>query len=155
MLEINNTTKQKINLPKIQKITDKFLITYKKFGWEVSLAIVGDARMKRLNREYRHHDKVTDVLSWPATSGQSSRQLKYLGEIVIDINEAQRTGKYREMLTELGLDPRHLPAADYIFYFLLAHGLLHLLGYDDGTTKERLVMLKKGQVFLQQALAGK
>ena len=111
MLEINNTTKQRINLKKTQEIATKFLRAYKKTGQEVSLAIVADAKMKSLNFHYRGIAKATDVLSFPG-----EKSAKFLGEIVIDIQEARRAGKYREMFKELDLDLRRLPA-DYIFYF--------------------------------------
>ena len=157
MLEINNTTKYRIDLKKTKAVVEEFLRVYKKAGWEVSLAIIGDARMRRLNHEYRGIDKTTDVLSFPAAddlraiekpAGVSQARLKpdkYLGEIIINIQEAKRMGKYREMFKELGLK-----AADpYLFYFLLVHGLLHLAGYDDKTEKGRREMLKRGKDFLK------
>ena len=146
MLEINNTTKQRINLKKTQEIATKFLRAYKKTGQEVSLAIVADAKMKSLNFHYRGIAKATDVLSFPG-----EKSAKFLGEIVIDIQEARRAGKYREMFKELDLDLRRLPA-DYIFYFLFVHGLLHLCGYDDKTKKGREIMLKRGREFLLKVL---
>lgn len=156
MLEINNTTKQKINLKKTAALAESFLRAYKKTGWSVSLAIVGDARMRRLNHQYRGLDKATDVLSFAALDlpgghgqGRLKTANKYLGEIVIDIQEARRIKKYQEMIGELGLDFKTL-IGDYIFYFLLIHGLLHLLGYDDATVPERQEMLKKGRDFLRR-----
>jgi probable rRNA maturation factor len=125
---------------------EQFLKVYKKSNCEVSLAIVSDAKIKRLNQDYRGINKVTDVLSFPGLTG------KYLGEIVINIQEARRPKKYQAMLEELGLDIKRLPTTDYIFYFLLVHGLLHLLGYDDQTDQARIVMLQRGQNFLQPVL---
>ena len=153
MLEINNTTKQKINLKKTAALAEDFLRVYKKAGGEVSLAIVGDARMRSLNYQYRGIDKATDVLSFVNSNlgGGPAKKLKnsdqYLGEIVINIQEARRGKKYQEMLRELGMASGQI-SADYIFYFLLIHGLLHLLGYDDQTVKGRQKMLKRGQDFL-------
>lgn len=144
MLEINNTTKQKINQKKIRALTEKFLCAYKKVGYNVSLAIVADAKMRRLNNEYRGYDKTTDVLSF-----SGAKESKFLGEIVINIQEARRVGKYQEMLGELGVNLKRLPA-DYIFYFLLVHGLLHLCGYDDNTQRAREKMLSLGQAFLEK-----
>lgn len=144
MLEINNTTKQKINQKKIKEITEKFLRAYKKVGQGVSLAVVGDAKMQRLNNEYRGYDKTTDVLSF-----SGAPESKFLGEIVINIQEASRAGKYQAMLEELGVNPTRL-SADYIFYFLLVHGLLHLCGYDDLTEKGRQEMLRRGRYFLNK-----
>jgi probable rRNA maturation factor len=149
MLAINNTTRQKINLKKTQAIGEEFLRVNKKSDWEISLAIVGDAAMRRLNRDYRGQDKTTDVLSFSVSNNS--------GEIIINIQEAKRVKKYGEMLGELGADRVRAgrggnliaQSQDYIFYFLLVHGLLHLVGYDDKTDKERRRMLKKGKEFLE------
>lgn len=144
MLEINNTTRQKINRRQLTDIVEKFLRTHKKKSGEVSLAIIGPARMKRLNEDYRGIAKTTDVLSFP---NDGSLPSKFLGEIIINIEETKKVAKYREMFAEISLDHR---GANYILDFLLVHGLLHLLGYDDETEKDRLEMLRLGRDFLKR-----
>jgi len=138
MIEINNTTRQKIDKKKIERLAARFLRVCKKNKALISLAIVGSARMKQLNLRYRKINKTTDVLSFPGEG-------KYLGEVIINIQETKKPFKYKEIL-----DNRH--GASYIFYFLLVHGLLHLIGYDDRTERERLAILKKGEKFLDLAL---
>lgn len=86
---------------------------------DLSIAIVSDARMRALNRQFRGKDKVTDVLSFPAeTRG-------FLGDIVIAAGVARRQA--REAGHSVQTECR----------VLALHGLLHLLGYDhesdDGT----------------------
>jgi probable rRNA maturation factor len=90
---------------------------------EVAIAIVSDARIRALNRQYRRKDRPTDVLSFPV--GGSSRleaQPPLLGDVVIAAGVARRQAReaghtYQSELRVLAL-----------------HGLLHLLGYDhDGT----------------------
>lgn len=131
MLEINNTTKQKINIAKTKKIVEAWLLKNKKKNWEVSLAIVGPARMKSLNNIYRGIDKTTDVLSFTD-----------LREIIINVEETKKANKYLEVFGEK-------KSADYIFYFLLVHGLLHLIGYEDDKEDERQKMLSLGKRFLE------
>ena len=88
----------------------------------VSIAIVDDANVRRLNRTYRRRDYATDVLSFPAGDPPAGTAAiphpGFLGDIVIARGVARR--KAREAghseLTELRL--------------LALHGLLHLLGYD-------------------------
>jgi probable rRNA maturation factor len=87
----------------------------------VSVALVSDARVRALNREYRGRDSATDVLSFP--SGGPSRPLKtasdrFLGDIVVALGVARRQARAagHSELTELRV--------------LVLHGLLHLLGYD-------------------------
>ncbi|HSK09568.1 MAG TPA: rRNA maturation RNase YbeY [Vicinamibacterales bacterium] len=83
----------------------------------VSVALVPDGAMRRLNREYARVDHVTDVLSFPAAppAGASAR---LLGDIVIATGVARRQARAagHAYSTELRV--------------LALHGLLHLLGYD-------------------------
>lgn len=144
MVEINNTTKQKINAAKVKSLVEAFLATYKKSAFEVSVAVIGAARMQKLNKAYRGIDKPTDVLSF-AGGRNDSRQKKYLGEVIINIAEVKKAGKYLEVF---GLKK----SADYIFYFLLVHGLLHLVGYNDEKESDRLKMLSLGERFLEEWL---
>ena len=78
----------------------------------VAIAVVPDGRIRELNRQYRHKDAATDVLSFPADEpGQ-------LGDIVIALGVARRQAK----------SARHSLSSE--IRVLALHGLLHLLGYD-------------------------
>ena len=86
---------------------------------ELSIALVGDRAIRRLNRTWRRQDKATDVLSFPA--GESPGGVPgpvLLGDVVLSLDTAARAA--REEGREVGEE-----LARY-----LAHGLLHLLGYD-------------------------
>jgi probable rRNA maturation factor len=87
-------------------------------GVELSLSIVGDARIRALNREWRGKDKPTDVLSFP----QGDR---LLGDVVISIQTARRAARVHGVSLSRELD------------LYLAHGLLHLLGYDHHRASDR------------------
>jgi len=141
MVEINNTTTQKINLKKTKKVIEDFLDYYHKNNWEVSIAIVGPKKIQKLNDDYRGLNRPTDVLSF---AGDGSVP-KYLGEIVINIEETKKASKYLDVF---GVKK----SADYIFYFLLVHGLLHLVGYEDDREVDRQKMLILGEKFLQKFL---
>lgn len=151
MLEINNTTGYKLNISRLQKVADIFLRHYKKNKGEVSLAIVGSVRMRRLNYQYRGLDKPTDILSFPAGADAPDH---YLGEIIINREEVAKVKKYQVMLRELDIASfkSRLAAQEYILFFLLVHGLLHLLGYDDKTESSRRQMLEMGRDFLKKVL---
>jgi probable rRNA maturation factor len=96
---------------------------------ELSVALVDDETIRALNGEYRGIDEVTDVLSFPQVVGTELRDLmrgrggadEQLGDIVIDVEQASRQAG------ENGNDLQSEIEA------LAAHGLLHLLGYDDET----------------------
>ncbi len=79
---------------------------------EVTVALVGDRRMRALNATYRGADYATDVLSFP------SDEPPLLGDIVIAAGVAARQA--REAGHALGTELR----------VLALHGLLHLAGYD-------------------------
>ena len=88
---------------------------------EVVVALVGDRKMRDLNRRFRAIDTVTDVLSFPADptpAGLSPIPAPLLGDVVIATGRAARQARAAG-LTE-GNEWRRLAL----------HGLLHLLGYD-------------------------
>src|SRR5881394_1295248 len=115
-------------------------------GAEVTLAFVGDAEMRALNRRYRHADKTTDVLSFGDAlpegvrgreAAESLRASPYgaieLGDVVISAAQAARQARRRRW-----------PLASEVA-FLAAHGVLHLLGFDDQTNVGYREMLALGR----------
>lgn len=98
-------------------------------NFAVSVAFVGDAAMRRLNRAYARHDYVTDVLSFAALEvtgrfAQAPSRETFLGEIVVCWPQARRQAEAAQQPVAREID------------WLLAHGVLHLLGYDHATARE-------------------
>jgi probable rRNA maturation factor len=91
----------------------------------VTVAIVSDARVRALNRQYRKKDRATDVLSFP------SEERGYLGDVVIAAGVAARQAR------EAG----HSRATE--LRVLALHGLLHLLGYDHERDDGRMARLER------------
>ncbi len=88
---------------------------------QVSVALVGDAVSRRLNREHRGKDAATDVLSFPAGPSilpHPGIAGPHLGDLAIAIGVARRQAR------------EHAHAVDVELRILALHGLLHLLGYD-------------------------
>jgi probable rRNA maturation factor len=143
MLEMVNNTKTKLCQRKARRLSEGILKFYHLEDKEVSLVIVGDKKMRSLNRDYRGLDQATDVLSFPAEENMTNKEEggNLLGEIFINIDEAKRTNKYIELFGRKR-------GYQYIFYFLFVHGLLHLIGYDDRTETERKVMVALGEKFM-------
>ncbi|MBI4265210.1 MAG: rRNA maturation RNase YbeY [Acidobacteria bacterium] len=101
----------------------------------VTVAVVPDARVRALNRQYRRKDEATDVLSFPAFArghrrGGPSNERGHLGEIVIAAGVARRQARAagHSLQTELRV--------------LALHGLLHLLGYDHERDEGRMARLE-------------
>lgn len=102
------------------------------------VALVGDRKMRDLNRRFRGVDRVTDVLSFPsgpneaAPSGPSAGGgARWLGDIVIATGRAARQARAAG-LTESQEQRR-----------LALHGLLHLLGYDHERDDGRMRRLER------------
>lgn len=92
---------------------------------EVSLALVDDAVIRQLNKRWRRKDKATDVLSFPMLEvpvGDIYKAAKtsavLLGDIVVSVPTASRQAK------------AHKKTPMDEMTTLVAHGLLHLLGFD-------------------------
>lgn len=120
--------------------------------WEVCITFVDDDTIRKLNREFREIDSPTDVLSFPILDLDNDKDLKeeqfkydinpetgcvMLGDIIISLERAKFQGEeYGHGLhRELG--------------FLTVHGMLHLLGYDHESDKDRLEMRKKEEDILE------
>ena len=96
----------------------------------------GDARMRRLNREFRRQDRSTDVLAFPAGDGE------LLGDIVVSVPYAARQARRRG-------EPRAREIER-----LLVHGYLHLLGYDHEADSGEMEALE-GALRKRLGLAGR
>jgi probable rRNA maturation factor len=94
----------------------------------VSIGLVGDARVRRLNRTYRGKDCVTDVLSFPF---DPSSRAAHLGDIVIAAGVARRQAR----------SAGHSPYTE--LRILALHGLLHLIGYDHETDNGAMKRLER------------
>jgi probable rRNA maturation factor len=94
---------------------------------EVSILVVGDAAVRRLNRTWRGKDRPTDVLSFPQVSVTSPGH-PLIGDIVISLDTATRVARRDGRTVAAELDR------------YLAHGLLHLVGYDHQRAEDASLM---------------
>ncbi|MDH3202939.1 MAG: rRNA maturation RNase YbeY [Myxococcales bacterium] len=111
---------------------------------ELSILLCDDATIRKLNRRYRQIDKATDVLAFPMGDGpESSVGPGLLGDVVISVPTATRQARRHDR-----------PIIDEVTY-LLAHGLLHLLGYDHGTASEEREMKGRTDVLMRAVRVGR
>jgi probable rRNA maturation factor len=104
---------------KVRALADRMLHELELEHAELSVFLTDDRRIHELNRRYREKDKPTDVLAFELDrSGSSEDGAQCLGDVVISLDTASRQAKSKRLplLHEVRL--------------LLAHGLLHLLGFD-------------------------
>jgi probable rRNA maturation factor len=97
----------------------------------LTIAIVSDAAMRRLNKQFRGKDMATDVLSFPPDAGASGPNRSFLGDLAIARGVAARQAR------QLG----HSLQAE--LRILALHGLLHLLGYDHETDRGEMGRLEE------------
>lgn len=104
-------------------------------NWEVSVSLVGDGEMQKLNRQWRGIDRTTDVLSFPMLE-EWEEGPNLLGDIVISLPVATRQAQEygHSLLRELA--------------FLAVHGILHLLGRDHENDLERELMEREQNMLL-------
>lgn len=159
-IRVFNETSASVRVGNLERLGEKILARMKSRG-TASVALIDDARMKRLNLRHRRHAFTTDVLSFPyepvpgetqshrPALGRARKQAGkewrdsasrsgYLGDIAICWPEARRNAR-REGVGANGEVRR-----------LLLHGLLHLLGYDheadDGEMAELEMKLRSAVI---------
>ena len=108
----------------------------------IELVFVDGEEIRRLNRETRNTDRVTDVLSYPTLDGIKGKALKG-AEYPFDVDEegnlligsvAICCDRAREQAEEYG------HSYERELHYLLVHGIMHCLGYDHMTDEEKSEM---------------
>ena len=99
----------------------------------LNFLIVGDKRMIHFNKTYLNHDYSTDIITF-----DNSENKKISGDIVISIERVKENSKKYKVKLEDELRR------------VMAHGLLHLLGYDDKNEKEKKRIRKKENYYLER-----
>jgi probable rRNA maturation factor len=109
----------------VKRLAESMLAALELTDAELSILLVDDTFIQNLNREHRGKDKPTDVLAFPVDEDPVDSGPRILGDVVISLPTAERQAKSRkrELLPEVR--------------FLLAHGLLHLIGHDHATKAQK------------------
>ncbi len=110
---------------------------------EVSITLTNNEYIHELNREYRHIDRPTDVLSFALNESEepaieNGPDINVLGDLVISVERAE------EQAADYGHSVRREIA------FLTVHGMLHLLGYDHMEETDRLEMEQEQRYVMDQ-----
>ncbi|TSC75431.1 MAG: putative rRNA maturation factor [Parcubacteria group bacterium Gr01-1014_30] len=119
-IDINNLTTSEVDEVSLKKVAKNVIegesASRRKEDASLSIALVGQGRIRELNKKYRGKNRVTDVLSFPGNG---------LGELVICLREVKKNAKKYKSTFQRELAK------------VLIHGILHLLGYehDKGETK--------------------
>ena len=129
----------------VQKIVQSFLqkpeiyqksclngLKYKELS--IDFVFCDDKFIHKINKEYRGKDKPTDVISFALycddPDSVKTEEIS-LGEIIVSVDTAQRQAKENGHSTEQEI------------YYLISHGVLHLLGFDHISDEEYNFMVEK------------
>lgn len=113
-----------VSLRAIREAVEEVLLKQRVKGRvEVSVSVVGDRKMKELNKKYAQKEETTDVLSFSLQEGSGnfvspSDGILRLGDIVISYPQAIKNAAENNVLV------------DEEIRILVKHGVLHLLGID-------------------------
>ena len=118
-----------VKLARVRALAGRMLDAIERPAAELSVLLCDDATIHALNRDYRHKDQPTDVLAFAMDEGEGASATlpdghEVLGDVVISVDTARRqaTEKGHSLVREVTI--------------LLAHGVLHLVGYDHQTPED-------------------
>ena len=129
MIEINNLTAGPVDEKFLKRVAEKVLKGENKEETGLSIVLVGEGRMRKLNKKYRGKNRGTDVLAFSEKSEIKNQKSKIkfikpleaklgLGEIVICLREVKKNAK------------KYASRFEKELVRILIHGILHLLGYE-------------------------
>ena len=104
----------------------------------VSFLITTNDVIQNINNEYRGKNTPTDVISFAYNETENIGPFDILGDIIISAE------KVAEQAEEYG------HSAEREFYYVLCHGMLHLLGYDHIDDEDKKVMREKEEELLKE-----
>lgn len=145
----NSQTAMEIDEEFLREVAERTLQEEEVAEAIVSVALVDNAALRELNRQYLGHDFDTDVLSFlleceepkpaagAAAAARRGRGKRIEGEVVLSTEMAQRRAQ----------EFRWSPQDEVVLY--LVHGLLHLAGYDDRTEREKQLMRRRERSILK------
>jgi probable rRNA maturation factor len=111
---------------------------------ELSVLLCDDATIHALNRDYRNKDNPTDVLAFAMREGPYAELAgEMLGDVIVSLDTAARQAAEKKV------------ALDREVTMLVAHGLLHLLGYDHATRVEERRMTARTDALIAAAIPRK
>lgn len=126
----------KLSKKTIQEVVSKIASDY---GWEygeISIAVVDDAEIHRVNRDYLSHDYPTDVISFDTTESDDLLE----GEVIASAQTAARVALENGWKSE-----------DELLLYII-HGMLHVIGLDDTTAIQAKKMREAERYYVQEVL---
>jgi|SaaInlStandDraft_1057018.scaffolds.fasta_scaffold32964_2 probable rRNA maturation factor len=136
MITFQNTSKFKVKDLRKKKIWLNNIS--KNEGKEIenlNFLFVDDKEILEYNKKYLQHESYTDIITF-----DNSLNNKIAGDIVISLERVNENAKYYQV------------SYNYELERVMAHGLLHLLGYNDKNPEEKKIIRKKENYYLEKNL---
>ena len=122
----------KYSIPKLKKLIKTIGVRFNLSDASVSIAIVDDDEITKLNKRFRNHDNTTDCISFNLSDDEhpadSNGNYTRVFELIVNGQMAVRQSEQRG----------HSPEAELALY--VTHGMLHNLGFDDATESQAAKM---------------
>ncbi len=125
---------------RLRRSAERLLVALRLPDAELSLLLVSDRTMRRLNRTWRGVDRPTDVLAFAQREGAGGAPPGLLGDVVISVETARRQAAERGASVAAEAER------------LLVHGLLHLLGYDHERSAAEAARMRRRERALARRL---
>lgn len=109
---------------------------FDKKDYYVSILITTNEVIQGINKDYRGKDMPTDVISFAYNETENFGPIEVIGDIVISIDRVKQQAK----------EYNHSFKRE--FYYVLAHGILHILGYDHIIEEDKKIMRAKEEEYL-------
>lgn len=119
-------------------LENEFKEEYSENDYYLSLLIADNKIIRKINKEYRDKDSETDVISFAYNETENIGGMNVLGDIIISLERVKSQAK----------DYGHSEERE--FYYVLCHGMLHLLGYDHIEEEDKKVMREKEEKILKE-----
>ena len=132
VLTDNRQSRYKISLTKIKQTVQVILNALGFPDAEISILIVDDPQIEKLNRKYLSRKGPTNVIAFAMREGEFAHLTPHLlGDVVISTDTAAKEAQ------NLGI------SIERRFNELLIHGILHLVGYDHQTSRQNAQTMEK------------
>lgn len=140
-VRLNNRQGIKVSLTQIRHLTEYVFSQegMKEAPAEISILLVNNAGIKKINKEYLGRTKATDVISFRMWEGPFYKlHPELMGDVVVSVEKARQQarrlgGNFKEEL-----------------WLYIIHGLLHLVGYEDNTRDNAKRMHKRSLSILKK-----
>ena len=136
---VNRQTRRKLSRLRLKKTAQKVLEFLNQERAELSLALVDNREIGKLNARYRRKNEPTDVLSFPSGERLPGGKV-LLGDVVISVEKAEEQARKRRKTLEQEIES------------LLIHGILHLLGYDHERSEKDAKIMRRMEEKVSRAL---